>query len=175
MTAGHEISGWIGALEQRVGDLERIAQRGASPLGFHVTRTTNDAAIATGNTDDITWNNVVEATWSTLDTFTSGDALTVPSGAGGIYVFAGEVYWATSLANVAVSVTKNAALSLVQSSFGSATVDRWPISGVGRLAAGDVVRLRVFNLSGSTLTPTTSLGDANTPQVPFLRAWRISV
>jgi hypothetical protein len=149
---------------------------GTNPItqcGIHVTRVSNDSAILTGNALDITFTNAVESSWPGLSAGAiSQSTFTVPSGCGGMYAVSAEVFYGTTYANTLVSVT-NGTLAVAQSPY-TLTTDRQLVSGVGRLAVGESMRLRILNLSGSTVTPTGFAGDINTPVVTMLRMFRIA-
>lgn len=143
----------------------------AGPLGFHITRTSSDSPVGTGGAIDINFNNVVEQNWATFAGFTSGSAFPVPSGGGGWYAVSGGVYLGAAYSGVYCNVTVNNVA--VAATPPTLTSDRAFPTGLHRLAAGDVLRLRMTNTSASTVTPTFYGGDVNTPVVPFLKAWRI--
>lgn len=152
---------WNGTFWYRLGE-----------YGFHVTRSTSDAAILTGANDDITFNTLQRST-GFIGSFSTVDNFTVPADGAGVYAVAGEVYWTAGLAGVSVSITKNAAIAIAQSGTASVIEDRGVVSGLGYLAAGDVIRLHVSNGSGSTITPAAFSGDPVSPILPYLAAWRI--
>lgn len=143
-------------------------------VGFHIGRTgSNDSPISAAGSANITFNNLVKQVGFGLGAFTTGSSVTIPTGADGVYVFSGGVYWAANLTAVAVAVTVNNISVPAASESNSTSVDRSIVAGAQYCVAGDVIRLHVLNGSGSTLTPTAFAGDINAPLLPFLSAWRL--
>lgn len=142
--------------------------------GFHVSRNTNDALITVSAVDLITFNNLVSGSGFFPSGFTTTDTITVPADGAGVYAVTGGVYWATSLANVTVSIVRSASNAITQNHSGVA-LDRAHLSGLVTLAVGDTLTLRVANGSSSNLTPQAVTPiSAVTPLMPYLSAWRIA-
>ena len=159
-------------------DTRRQLMRWANGLpfgraGFHVTRTTDDAAIANAAAGTITFNNLVddaENWWapgaSTQQTFT------VPAGLSGVYhleslVYAGGFasFWQLVLSVNGAAVTRS----------GSSNDGFRAISATVPLNDGDTISVILVNFSGGAITPTAIAAGALEAAVPYLIAYRISL
>lgn len=151
---------------------QHIARLPFGAVGFHFRRVTNDAAIANGANDLITWTDVVADREGFMPSGGLGDTITVPRELSGAYAVSVCVYFGSALSNVYVAIRHNA--TVVRQELATSQ-DRVNVSALVLLEDGDTLDVQVVNSSGGSITPTANTASATSPPAPDLAAWRISL
>lgn len=100
---------------------------------------------------------------------------TVPPGLSGIYVLSAGIYYAANIGDIYLAIAVNN-IAVIADSGPQAVVNRRFCTGLAYLEEGDTIYAGVVNLSATNpIVITAYAGDINTPVVPFLSAWRISL
>lgn len=149
--------------------------------GFHVFSTANQNVANGGAQAKLNFDSVAGPTqrprdferWKPRGVVTN--TFTVPPGLSGMYVVSAGIYYAASIGAIYLAIAVNN-IAVIADSGPNAVVDRRFCTGTAYMEEGDTIYAGVVNLSATNpIVVTAYPGDVNTPMVPFLSAWRISL
>lgn len=150
-----------------------------TPYGFAVRRNVNEAARGTLQTFNIAFDTCVNNSTflgaAVPGAITPQSAFVVPAAGAGVYELNAGAYWAANLAGITLAIAVNGTAVVSSYLLGAGAPQSYEIGRAVRLAAGDTIVATVYNGSAGNITVTTFAGNAVTPPLPYLSAWRVSL
>lgn len=164
-------------LRQFSNTLERWGNR--LPLahaGFQFWRSTNETALATSNTREVTFDTAVVDHENWMPVAGTVQSIVVPPGLSGWYQFQFNIYWAVAGAGMFPFIRVNGnAVTLGASSAGVLASDSASITATWLMNDGDIITAGVLNGSGANRTITSAPGDTFNLKSPYLSAARFAL